>query len=82
MSGTYKENTMPNALGFAVANMDPSVNPVDDFYRFGLDQTDPHPPSAVRATGPLVNLDAFFAAFAIQPGDAMWRDKNDRVEIW
>lgn len=86
MPGIYKEDTMPNALGFAVANMDPSVNPTNDFYRFAaggwLDQTDPHPPSAVRATGPLVNLDAFYAAFAIQPGDAMWRDKNDRVEIW
>jgi len=43
---------------------------------------DPHPPSAFRATGPLVNLDAFFAAFAIQPGDAMWRDKDERIEIW
>jgi putative endopeptidase len=47
-----------------------------------LISSDPHPPSAVRATGPLVNLDAFFAAFAIQPGDAMWRDKDERVEIW
>ena len=43
---------------------------------------DPHPPSAFRATGPLVNLDALFAAFAIQPGDAMWRDKDERIEIW
>ena len=47
-----------------------------------LISSDPHPPSAVRATGPLVNLDAFFAAFAIQPGDAMWRDKDERIEIW
>ena len=44
--------------------------------------SDPHPPSAFRATGPLVNLDAFFATFAIQRGDAMWRNKEDRVEIW
>jgi putative endopeptidase len=44
--------------------------------------SDPHPPSGFRATGPLVNLDAFFATFAIQPGDAMWRNKEDRVEIW
>jgi putative endopeptidase len=43
---------------------------------------DPHPPSGFRATGPLVNLAAFFAAFAIQPGDAMWRDKDERIEIW
>ena len=44
--------------------------------------SDPHPPSAFRATGPLANLDAFFATFAIQPCDAMWRNKEDRVEIW
>jgi putative endopeptidase len=44
--------------------------------------SDPHPPSAFRATGPLVNVDGFFTTFAIQPGDAMWRDTKDRVEIW
>ena len=44
--------------------------------------SDPHTPSAFRAVGPLVNLDEFFATFAIQPGDAMWRDKQDRVAIW
>ena len=34
---------MTSALGFAVANMDPSVNPAHDFYRFAagrwVDQT-------------------------------------------
>ena len=44
--------------------------------------SDPHPLSAFRATGPLASLDAFFATFAIQPSDAMWRNKEDRVEIW
>jgi amidase len=38
-----KEDTMTSALGFAVANMDPSVNPAHDFYRFAagrwVDQT-------------------------------------------
>jgi putative endopeptidase len=47
-----------------------------------LISADPHPPSAVRATGPLVNLDTFFATFAIQPGDVMWRDKDEWIEIW
>jgi len=44
--------------------------------------SDPHPPSAYRATGPLVNLDVFFNTFGIQPGDAMWRNEEERVEIW
>ena len=43
---------------------------------------DPHAPSAFRATGPLVNMGAFFTTFGIEPGDAMWRDKEERVEIW
>lgn len=44
--------------------------------------SDPHAPGAFRATGPLVNLDEFFDTFAIQPGAAMWRNKQDRVVIW
>ena len=47
-----------------------------------LVRSDPHTPSAFRAVGPLVNLDAFFATFAIQPGDVMWLDKKDRAAIW
>jgi putative endopeptidase len=47
-----------------------------------LVRSDPHPLGAFRATGPLVNLEGFFDAFGIKPGDGMWRDAEDRVEIW
>lgn len=44
--------------------------------------TDPHAESAFRASGPLVHLDPFFAAFGIVPGDPMWREPSARVQIW
>ena len=47
-----------------------------------LINADPHAPSAFRVTGPLVNLDAFFDTFGIQPGDRMWRDEAERARIW
>ena len=43
---------------------------------------DPHSPPEFRVFGTLVNTDAFFEAFEVQPGDGMWRDPADRVRIW
>lgn len=43
---------------------------------------DPHSPPEFRVFGTLVNTDAFFEAFDVQPGDGMWRDSADRVRIW
>ena len=45
-------------------------------------KTDPHSPSEFRANGALVNLPAFHEAFNTQPGDAMWKAPEDRVQIW
>lgn len=44
--------------------------------------TDPHSPERFRVNGPLSNLQAFYDAFGVKPGDEMWRDPKDRVEIW
>ncbi|OUJ70208.1 M13 family metallopeptidase [Hymenobacter crusticola] len=44
--------------------------------------TDPHSPAQFRVDGPLSNLDAFYTAFNIKEGDAMWRPVNERVTIW
>jgi predicted metalloendopeptidase len=41
-----------------------------------------HAPGSVRAVQPLRNLDAFYAAFGIGPGDPMWLAPEDRVVIW
>ncbi len=44
--------------------------------------TDPHSPGQVRALVPLVNNDAFEAAWNVKPGDRMYRAPEDRVRIW
>ncbi len=44
--------------------------------------TDPHSPSMYRAFVPLINNDAFDAAFGVQPGDKMYVAPSDRVKIW
>jgi len=44
--------------------------------------TDPHSPGTARAYVPLINNDAFQAAFNVQPGDKMYLPPEDRVKIW
>ncbi|RYD86362.1 MAG: M13 family peptidase, partial [Sphingobacteriales bacterium] len=44
--------------------------------------TDPHSPGEYRANGPIVNMDAWYAAFNIQPGDPMYKKPEDRIRIW
>ena len=44
--------------------------------------TDPHAPSEFRTNGPASNIDAFYDAFAVKPGDRMYRAPNERVKIW
>jgi putative endopeptidase len=44
--------------------------------------TDPHSPSEFRANGPTSNIDAFYDAFGVKPGDRMYRRPEDRVKIW
>jgi predicted metalloendopeptidase len=45
-------------------------------------RTDPHSPSTVRGTMPLRNMDAFYEAFDIQPGDPMYLAPEERIVIW
>lgn len=45
-------------------------------------KTDPHSPGMVRATQPLLNIDAFYEAFDIKEGDGMYLAPEDRVRIW
>ena len=44
--------------------------------------TDPHSPSEFRANQILKNVDAFYEAFDVKPGDGMWLEPSDRVRIW
>ena len=45
-------------------------------------KTDAHSPGMVRATQPLLNIDAFYKAFDIKEGDAMYLAPENRVRIW
>ena len=44
--------------------------------------TDAHSPGMFRAFVPLTNIDAFYAAFDVKPGDKLYRPPVDRVKIW
>ncbi len=44
--------------------------------------SNPHAPDRYRATIPPSNIDAFYAAFDVKPGDRMWREPGERVTIW
>ncbi|WP_442902329.1 M13 family metallopeptidase [Flavobacterium sp.] len=45
-------------------------------------KTDPHSPGQYRAYVPLQNVDAFYEAFNIKPGDGMYLPEDKRVKIW
>lgn len=44
--------------------------------------TDPHSPNRFRANGPISNIEDFYKAFGVKPGDKMYREEKDRVKIW
>jgi putative endopeptidase len=44
--------------------------------------TDPHTPTAVRARAPVRNVDAWYEAFGVKPGDADYLPPEQRVRIW
>ncbi len=43
---------------------------------------DPHSPPKYRVNGPVSNLDAFYTAFDVKPGDKLYRPDSIRVHIW
>jgi predicted metalloendopeptidase len=55
-------------------------------YRDGLLReivlSDVHSPSNFRVNGPLPNIDAWYAAFNVQPGDRLYIPPAERVRIW
>ena len=44
--------------------------------------TDVHSPAKYRVNGPFVDVDDFYAAFNIKPGDKMYRPDSLRARIW
>uniref|UniRef100_A0A0N5A050 Peptidase M13 n=1 Tax=Parastrongyloides trichosuri TaxID=131310 RepID=A0A0N5A050_PARTI len=44
--------------------------------------TDPHSPAEFRVIGPVRNIDAWYEAFGVKPGDKYYLTPEDRVRIW
>ncbi|MDP8914131.1 MAG: peptidase M13, partial [Pseudomonadota bacterium] len=42
----------------------------------------PHSPGQIRAFAPLRNVDAWYEAFNVKPGDALYIAPENRVRIW
>ena len=45
-------------------------------------QVDSHSPGEYRANGPVSHLPAFYDAFDVQPGDALYLAPEDRIDLW
>lgn len=44
--------------------------------------TDPHSPEQFRGNAPLTNVDAWYTAFNVKPGDKLYKKPEDRIKIW
>ncbi len=44
--------------------------------------TDPHAPDPFRCNGPLSNIDAWYKAFNVQPGEKMYKAPDQRIKVW
>ena len=44
--------------------------------------TDPHSPSEYRTNGIVRNMDAWYKAFDVKPGDALYLEPKDRIRVW
>jgi putative endopeptidase len=44
--------------------------------------TDGHSPQKFRANGVVRNVDAWYAAFGIEPGDKLYLAPSQRIHIW
>ncbi len=44
--------------------------------------SDPHSPEKARVDGVVVNVDPWYAAFGVKPGDSLYVAPADRVRIW
>lgn len=47
-----------------------------------LIKTDSHSPGPYRTIGAPVNMDAWYKAFDVQPGDKLYKKPEDRIRIW
>lgn len=45
-------------------------------------KTDPHSPSELRCNVPVSNMEAWYKAFDVKPGDKLYREQNQRANVW
>lgn len=43
---------------------------------------DPHSPGMYRVNGVVANMDAWYQAFDVKPGDKMYKPESERIKIW
>jgi putative endopeptidase len=53
----------------------------DDYFR-NLVVSDPHAPPPLRVIGPMRNVDAWYTAFGVMPGETYYLPPDERVRIW
>jgi putative endopeptidase len=51
-------------------------------YAAQLILVDPHSPGMYRCNGPVQNMDAWYAAFDVKPGDKMYKPESERIKVW
>ena len=51
-------------------------------YMINQVKTDPHSPGYFRSFGPVINVDAFYKAFDVKPGDKLYKKPEERIKIW
>ena len=44
--------------------------------------TDPHSPPVARVNGPMHNVEGWYSAFDVKPGETLYLAPKDRVKIW
>lgn len=44
--------------------------------------TDPHSPAKFRVNGPLTNFAPFYQAFAVKPGQKLYKPEVDQAKVW
>ncbi len=65
-------------IGFAIGE---KMQYRDEFLKL-ITLTDPHAPNEFRVNGPASNVQAFYDAFDVKQGDALYRKKSERAKIW
>ena len=51
-------------------------------YAAQLIVVDPHSPGEYRTNGPISNMDSWYNAFDVKPGDKLYIPEKDRIKIW